>query len=245
MGLLLTNDDGIDSEGIHVLARELDRVADVVLSVPENERSGASHSVTLQAPVEYREIAGPGGIRGYVVRGTPVDCVRLAYETLEVPFDMVVSGINSGANVGINIHYSGTVAAAVEAAFLGLRGLAVSISTRRPENYETAARYAVELVRRMRECPRPLVVNLNVPDLPPGEVRGVRITRTAVTEEETLVSPNENSRKEVDECRHPGIVLDSRAIVAGYVSITPLQVDLTARDALDIVQGWELGAIER
>ncbi len=245
MRLLLTNDDGIDSEGIHVLARELSGIAEVVLSVPEGERSGASHSLTLRAPVEYRKTTNREGIEGYVVRGTPVDCIRLAYETLDLPFDMVVSGINSGANVGINIHYSGTVAAAIEAAFLGLSGLAVSISTRRPENYVTAARYAVQLVRHIQSCEVPIVVNLNVPDLPENEVRGVRITRTAITEEETLVTANENSCREVDECKDPGIVLDSRAVAAGYVSVTPLQVDLTARGFLDVLNGWELGTIER
>jgi len=241
--ILVTNDDGIDSQGIHILARELAGVADVFVCVPEDERSGASHSVTLGALVEYREIAGYDELRGYAVRGTPVDCVRVALETLDTPFDMIVSGINSGANVGINVHYSGTVAAALEAAFLGLSGLAVSISSRRPKNYETAARYAVETARWIQRCEERLVVNLNVPDLPAGEIKGVRVTRTASTEEETLVTADENSCREVDECEGAGIVLDSRALAAGYVSITPLHVDLTARDMLDLVKGWELDVI--
>lgn len=244
MRMLLTNDDGIDSEGVHVLARELSRVGEVVLSVPESERSGASHSITLSSPLEYRKVEYDG-FSGYVVRGTPADCVRLAYEGLEIPFDMVISGVNSGANVGINIHYSGTVAAALEAAFLGMSGLAVSISTRQPENYGTATAYAVKMVECMRGCRQALVVNLNVPDLPPEKIRGVRITQAGVTDKETFARANENSCREVDECRDPGIVLDSRAVSAGYVSVTPLQVDLTARGMMDLLQGWELGRVER
>ena len=237
--ILVTNDDGIDSEGIHILARGLLEVADVLLVAPQEEKSGVSHAITLGGPVQYRELDSRMGLPGYVVMGTPVDCVRFAFEIAEEPFDMIVSGINSGANVGINIHYSGTVAAALEAAIIGCAGLAVSISSRHPENYETAAALAADLVGRMHAYGEPVVLNLNVPDLPLAEIRGVRVTRTSLTEEETVLAIGENCLQEVGECEGGEYVLDSRAVAAGFVSVTPLQLDLTARDTLKVVRDWE------
>ncbi len=245
MRILLTNDDGVESEGIHILARELRQVADLLMAVPLVEKSGTSHGITLGRPVEYKELDPRTGIPGYVVSGTPVDCVRLAHEVFEEPFDLVVSGINAGANVGLNVHYSGTVAAAMEAAFLGRMGLAVSISTRRPRHFETAAVLAADLARRMLERGEPLVLNLNVPDLPLGEVRGVRVTRTSTTEEETALGISENSQPKVDECDDTKYVLDSRALRAGFVSVTPLELDMTACDKLKTIQAWGWQGIGR
>jgi 5'-nucleotidase len=230
--VLLTNDDGVDSPGIHILARELLEVADVLMVVPFAEKSGSSHSLTLGTPVEYEKLNLPAGIVGYVAKGTPVDCVHIARDALEEPFELVVSGINAGANVGLDIHYSGTVAAAMEAAFFGRMGLAVSISSRKPENFTTAAAYAADLARLMLERAQPLVLNLNVPDLPPEKIRGVRFTRTSITEEDTALAIRKNCLKEVDECDDEEFVLDSRAVAAGFVSVTALQLDLTDRDKL-------------
>jgi 5'-nucleotidase len=236
--ILLTNDDGVDSPGIHVLAERLAEKAEVLIVVPQEEKSGASHSLTLGAPVEYREFRSPSGIAGFVVKGTPVDCVRLAHDAFGEHFDMVVSGINAGANVGLNIHYSGTVAAALEAAFIGRIGLAVSISSRKPRHNDHAARLAADLAGRMLERGEKLVVNLNVPDLPPEEIRGVRITKTSLDEEETVLAMYAGQLKNDRECEGPEYVIDSRAVAAGFVSITPLQLDMTACGALENLRVW-------
>jgi 5'-nucleotidase len=236
--ILLTNDDGVDSPGIHVLGQHLVKRAEVLMVVPMEEKSGAGHSLTLGEPVEYREFRSPSGIPGFVVRGTPVDCVRLAHDTLDESFDMVVSGINAGANVGLNIHYSGTVAAALEAAFFGCMGLAVSISSRKPKNNVNAARFGAELAGRMLERGEKVVINLNVPDLPPEEVLGAMITSTSILEEETALGMFAGQLKNDREFEASEYVIDSRAVAAGYVSITPLQLDITARSVLGKLQAW-------
>jgi 5'-nucleotidase len=236
--ILLTNDDGVDSPGIHLLGERLKEKADVFMVVPLREKSGASHSLTLGAPVEYREYRNPSGIPGFLVEGTPVDCVRLAHDAFDEPFDFVVSGMNAGANVGLNIHYSGTVAAALEAGFLGRMGLAVSISSRKPRHGDNAARFAARLAGLMMERGEKVVVNLNVPDLPPDEVRGVRITRMSVTEEETVLAMHPGNLKNDRECEDSEYVIDSRAVAAGFVSVTPLQLDITARFLLEDLRAW-------
>lgn len=239
MKVLLTNDDGIESPGIVALGRELLKVADVLLVAPEHEKSGTSHAITLRDPVEYKAFGECDGLAGYVVKGTPVDCVRLAVERLDIPFDLVVSGINAGANVGLNIHYSGTVAAALEAAFLGRKGLAVSVSSRAPGHLDCTASIAADLAAWMAQSEGPLVLNLNVPDLPREEIRGVRVTRNCTTEEETLLATNKNNNKILEECGEEDFVIDSGAVAAGFISVTPLQLDMTAYDRLEGLQAWE------
>lgn len=238
-GILLTNDDGVDSPDIHLLAKELLEVARITMVVPHEERSGASHSLTLGTAIEYEELDLPAGISGYAVRGTPVDCIHVARDGLKVPFDLVVSGINAGANVGLNIHYSGTVAAAMEAAFFNCSGLAVSIATRRPEHPGSAAFYATKIAGLILAQPEPVVLNLNVPDLPLEKIRGIRLTRTSLTEEETRLAIIENCLQKDDECDDEEFVLDSRAVAAGFVSITALQLDLTDRKRLETLREWE------
>jgi 5'-nucleotidase len=237
--ILLTNDDGVDSPGIHILARELFNVAQVFMVVPFEEKSGASHSLTLGTPVEYEKLDLPLNIPGYAVKGTPVDCVHIGRHTLDMPFNLVVSGINSGANLGLNIHYSGTVAAAMEAAFFGCKGLAVSIATRKPAHLESAAIFAAKLARLMLEHPEPMLLNLNVPDLPLKKIRGVRLTRTSLTEEETALAVVKKCIQEDDECDDEEFVLDSRAVAAGFVSISALRLDLTDRGRMKTLQAWE------
>jgi len=238
MRILLTNDDGIDSPGIHALAVALRDMADVVIFAPVEERSGASHSLTLGRPVGYRELDPGAGTPGFVIDGTPVDCVRLAVDAFNDPFDLVVSGINSGANVGLNVHYSGTVAAALEAAFIGRMGLAVSIATRNPRNLETAAMLGAEMAGLMLDAGEEMVLNLNVPDLPENGLRGTLVTRLSTSEEETALAMNSNCSENLCELEDGKTVIDSRAVASGYVSVTPLALDLTAYGRLDLIKGW-------
>ncbi len=244
MTILLTNDDGIESEGVHLLAQELCKIAPVLVVVPDRERSGQSHSLTIGSPVQYKKRHESDELCIYEAKATPADCVRLGLEKLDPSAGLVVSGINAGANVGLNIHYSGTVAAALEAAFGGRMGLAVSIASRAPKNFPGAASLAARLVRMMLESDDkpaepspPQVLNLNFPDLPPDRIRGILITREATTEKETALVANDSSVVP-DEFEADDIVLDSRAVAAGFASLTPLKIDLTDYGRLEALKRW-------
>ncbi len=177
MHFLISNDDGIDAKGIQVLSRRMDAIGAVTIVAPDQNRSGASNSLTLDSPIRIREISE----RTYRVTGTPSDCVHIALTgLLEKDPDIVISGINAGANLGDDVIYSGTVAAAMEGRFLGLPAIAVSlVFTERPEHYSTAAEAVALMVERLRKDPLPAdtILNINVPDLPWRKIRGFEVTR--------------------------------------------------------------------
>ena len=245
MHFLISNDDGIDAEGIQVLSHTMAGLGQVTIVAPDQNRSGASNSLTLDSPVRIRGIAE----RTYRVSGTPSDCVHIALTgLLEKDPDIVISGINSGANLGDDVIYSGTVAAAMEGRFLGLPAIAVSlVFDDRPENYETAARAVAMLVDRLRSDPLPAdtILNMNVPDRPWTEIEGLEVTRLGHRHRAEPVT------KMVDPRGRPmywigpagpgqdaGPGTDFDAVRRGYISITPLHVDLTRYQALDQVAGW-------
>jgi len=245
MHFLISNDDGIDAEGIQVLSHTMAGLGQVTIVAPDQNRSGASNSLTLDSPVRIREIAE----RTYRVSGTPSDCVHIALTgLLEKDPDIVISGINSGANLGDDVIYSGTVAAAMEGRFLGLPAIAVSlVFDDRPEHYETAARAVAMLVDRLRSDPLPAdtILNMNVPDRPWTEIEGLEVTRLGHRHRAEPVT------KMVDPRGRPmywigpagpgqdaGPGTDFDAVRRGYISITPLHVDLTRYQALDQVAGW-------
>lgn len=236
--ILVTNDDGYFSEGIDALARALESVGDVTVVAPASEQSATAHSLTLTRPLRVREIAP----RRYSVDGTPTDCVMLALtRILPQRPDIVVSGINHGANLGDDVTYSGTVAGAFEAAIFGLPGIAVSLVTREGD-FRPAADFAADLTRQvLREgLPKGTILNVNVP---PGDVRGVRFTRMgkAAAESEIIDGVDPRGKKyywigvqKLSWKDDPDS--DYGAIEDGLVSITPLRTDLTDFDLLETMR---------
>ncbi len=244
MRFLLSNDDGYFAPGIATLAMALGDEGEVMVCAPERDRSGASNSLTLDRPLTVR--TAPNGF--LYVNGTPTDCVHLAATGLmpEKP-DMVVSGINHGSNMGDDTVYSGTVAAATEGFLLGIPSLAVSLASRSPSHFETAAKVARDMVRRIKQSPLglPLLLNMNVPDLPYDEIKGIRVTRLGRRHKSASVVRSENPRGEtIWWVGAPGAAADAgegtdfHAVANGYVSITPLSIDLTAYQQLDLVSSW-------
>jgi 5'-nucleotidase len=247
MRILISNDDGYQAPGIRALAAALSEHGEVTVVAPDRDRSGASNSLTLDSPI--RAVTLPNGFIG--VDGTPTDCVHLAITGLldEEP-DIVISGINAGANMGDDVLYSGTVAAAMEGRFLGLPAIAVSMASHQPRYYETAARVACELLLRLCRDPLPAdtILNVNVPDLPYEQLSGFEATRLGHRHKAEPVIRAQDPRGRsiywvgpagAEQDAGPGT--DFHAVRQGYVSITPIQVDLTRYDALNKVAGWLAG----
>jgi 5'-nucleotidase len=245
--ILVSNDDGYRAEGLQCLADALRPLAEVTVVAPDRNRSGASNSLTLDVPLRVF----PYGERMYYVNGTPTDCVHLAISGLfDFQHDMVVSGINDGANLGDDVLYSGTVAAAVEGRFLGLPTMAVSLVVSNGRYFDTAARVAAELVMRLARSPlhASMILNVNVPDVPYEHLRGLKSTRLGHRHRsESVVRTRDPRGRSVywvgpaGEGADAGEGTDFAAIADGYVSVTPLQVDLTRHSALSDVDEWLRG----
>ena len=244
MRILLSNDDGYFSPGIECLARALEQVAEITVVAPERDRSGASNSLTLDRPLSLRRTAN--GF--YHVNGTPTDCVHLAVTgMLDVLPDMVVSGINNGANMGDDTIYSGTVAAATEGFLLGVPSIAVSLCSRAAAHYETAAQVALELVQMVlrQQSREPLLLNVNVPDIPYADLRGKVVTRLGKRHKAESVVRMVTPRNETvywvgaaGEAQDAGEGTDFHAVSQNQVSITPLQIDLTHNAQLPLISNW-------
>lgn len=245
--ILVSNDDGYRAPGISHLAEALEGVGEVVVVAPERDRSGASNSLTLDYPLRVEAVAD----NWYRVEGTPTDCVHLAITGLlaDIP-DMVVSGINAGSNMGDDVLYSGTVAAAVEGRSLGRPAIAVSLAAHRPRHYATAAQVARLLVQRLEADPLPAdtILNVNVPDRPWSELAGFEATRLGQRHRAEGVIRAEDPRGvpiywigPPGEAQDDGPGTDFAAVARGFVSITPIQVDLTRYQALEQVAGWVQG----
>ncbi|HHW76500.1 MAG TPA: 5'/3'-nucleotidase SurE [Xanthomonadaceae bacterium] len=244
MQILVSNDDGYQAPGLLHLVTALSELAEITVVAPDRDRSGASNSLSLKNPLYVTR--HDNGV--YSVEGTPTDCVHVAITgLLEQEPDMVVSGINAGANLGDDVIYSGTVAAAMEGRFLGLPAIAISQASFHPEHFDTAARVAVWLVRRLRERPLPpdTILNVNVPDLPWDRLAGFRATRLGHRHKSEPVIKSIDPRGRPiywvgpagpEQDAGPGT--DFHAVRADHVSITPLQVDLTRHGALDSLTEW-------
>lgn len=245
MHFLISNDDGIEARGIQVLSERMRKLGKVIIVAPDKNCSGASNSLTLDSPIRIREL----GDDRFRVRGTPTDCVHIALTgLLEKDPDIVVSGINSGANLGDDVIYSGTVAAAMEGRFLGLPAIAVSlVFDDRPVHYETAAEAVALLVDRLRQDPLPAdtILNINVPDLPWEDVQGFEVTRLGYRHRAEPMSRMTDPRGRpmywigpagAGQDAGPGTDFD--AIRRGFISVTPIHVDLTRYQALEQVSGW-------
>ena len=243
MKILVSNDDGVHADGIRILSEALRQIADVVVVAPDRNHSGASHSLTLENPLRLESMAHNGFI---AVKGTPTDCVHLAVNALLSPLpDMVVSGINHGANLGDDVIYSGTVAAATEGRHLGLPAMAVSLVG--SKHFASAAHYACRLVQGLMRSPLPAdqILNVNVPDLPLAQIKGIRVTRLGCRHPaETVIVEQDPRGRPIYWIGPPGASQDAgegtdfAAVEAGYVSITPLQIDITAYRHMDGLQEW-------
>ncbi|TXH09171.1 MAG: 5'/3'-nucleotidase SurE, partial [Gammaproteobacteria bacterium] len=244
MRILLSNDDGYFAPGIDHLARVLADLGEITVVAPERDRSGASNSLTLDRPLSLRRTAN--GF--YHVNGTPTDCVHLAVTgMLDTLPDMVVSGINHGANMGDDTIYSGTVAAATEGYLLGVPAIAVSLVGKSGTHFATAAHVAHQLVQRYLANPvkEPMLLNVNVPDIPLAELKGIRVTRLGRRHKAEPVVKATTPRGETvywvgaaGEAADAGEGTDFHAVTSNYASVTPLQIDLTHSAQLAMIQDW-------
>ncbi|HEY7788379.1 MAG TPA: 5'/3'-nucleotidase SurE, partial [Casimicrobiaceae bacterium] len=243
MRILLSNDDGYFAPGLEHLAKALAAHADLTVVAPERDRSGASNSLTLDRPLMVRR--APNGF--LFVNGTPTDCVHLAVTGLldHLP-DMVISGINLGANMGDDTIYSGTVAAATEGYLLGIPSIAISLTSKTARHFETAAQIAVDLVHLHEQKESKVwLLNVNVPDIAHDELAGIAVTRLGRRHKAEDIVRAENPRGETvywvgaaGPAADSGEGTDFRAIAERYVSVTPLQIDLTNRDETQAVDAW-------
>lgn len=246
MKILITNDDGIFAPALQSLKRELEPLGKVVIVAPDRNQSATSHSLTLHRPFRIQD----HGDDVYSVDGTPTDCVVAAwYGLVQEPPDLVVSGINHGPNMGEDVFYSGTVAAAIEGSLQGANAIAASLVTKELTDYAEPARFVGKLARMVieRGLPRRGLLNVNIPHRPWAEVRGVRITRLGNrVYRDTLVRKVDPRGREYfwigGEEPIWGLEegTDFHAVKEGYVSVTPLRLDLTDRSALDALRQWDL-----
>lgn len=248
MDILISNDDGYLAPGINVLAEELQKIANKVTVVaPERNRSASSSSLTLENPLRSTKVSK----NVYYLNGTPTDCVHIAITgMLEKEPDMVVSGINFGANLGDDVIYSGTVAAAIEGRFLGLPAIAVSLIGWEGKHYETAASVTREIIEQLRKHPLPVdtILNINVPDVSRDQIKGFQATRLGNRHKaEPAIKDNDPRGKALfwigpagaEQDAGPGT--DFYAVKQGYVSITPIHVDLTQHQVLPAISQWVEG----
>ena len=244
MLILLSNDDGYFAPGLNILAEHISKIADIIVVAPERNRSGASNSLTLDRPLTVRKASN--GF--YYLNGTPTDCVHLAVTGLieEVP-DMIISGINDGANMGDDTLYSGTVAAAMEGYLLGIPSFAVSMSQHNATHFETAAKVIVELIEhyKAKTFPAPILMNVNVPDVPYAELKGKVVTRLGKRHKAEPVIKSTSPRGDTLYWVGPaglaadaGVGTDFYAVANNQVSLTPLQADLTHHQQLDALKNW-------
>jgi 5'-nucleotidase len=250
MKILISNDDGYRAEGLTALTESLASLAEVTVVAPDRNRSGASNSLTLDIPLRVSTF---GTNRYVVLNGTPTDCVHLAISGLfDYDHDMVVSGINDGANLGDDVLYSGTVAAAIEGRYLGLPALALSLVVEREsgQHFATAARVATEMVLRLQRLPlhAATILNINVPDLPYEQLKGYAVTRLGFRHRAERIVPTLDPRGRpvywvgpAGAGQDTGEGTDFHAVANGMVSVTPLQIDLTRHSMLEDLRGWLAG----
>ncbi len=251
MRILLTNDDGVHAPGLLALKRALEAVADVIVVAPDRPRSASGHSITLHKPLRITQVDLIGGGTGWASNGTPSDCVTLGFDVvMEGRADLVFSGINAGPNLGWDLTYSGTVSAAMEGAILGVPAVAISIAGDQPPfEYDTAAAFAVKLTRAILEHGLEpwTLLNVNVPAIPKERIAGVAITHQGRTQYVDRIDRRTDpwgrpyywlcgNLKEDDP--DPGS--DVHAVLNGYISVTPVHLDLTAHHLIDGLQRWAL-----
>lgn len=250
MRILLTNDDGIDSEGLHALRKTLSSVAEIVVIAPDHNWSAAGHTKTMHKPLRVTKVNLPDGETAYSSDGTPSDCVALGMLGVAGPRpDLVVSGINKGANLGGDITYSGTVAAAMEATVNGIPGIAISLGAYREWRFDAAAEFGARVAQRILQngLEPDVLLNVNVPNTAREEIRGVQVTRLGKRiYQDKLIErqdPFGRSYYWIGGDEPTGDALEGTdiwALASGYISVTPIHLDLTNYALIDQVKSWNL-----
>ena len=243
---MLTNDDGIYAKGLSSLYEEISQEAECLIVAPEIEQSAVGHAITISRPLMVRRATKNGSFLGYAVLGTPADCVKIGIKELaEKPVDLVVSGINRGSNAGINVIYSGTVSAATEALILGIPAIAISLDTHKEADFTYAAKFARKMVQLIMNNPiiQSSAINVNIPCIPAEQIKGLCVVRQGksniIETFEKRVDPRENTYYWISAgCASASDAKDTdvAALAAGYITITPLQYDLTRYDLMDTLQ---------
>jgi len=234
MHILLTNDDGILAPGIAAIYKELVTIADVTVAAPSMPKSGASHSISLD-PLTCTKVDIAGRFSGYSVEGSPADCVKLAAKELITDhIDLVVSGINYGANVGLHVYYSGTVAAAMEAAFYGIPSIALSAAFEENLDIDQAAKYCLEVIKKLLPLEKSDVVNVNIPMLSKGKPKGVKVVPQSISgyHEEYLTRSDDKGQtlyvyNSGDHRDHQSAQTDTTALTEGFITVTALHFNMT------------------
>jgi 5'-nucleotidase len=251
MAILITNDDGIYAEGLSTLNTKLRKVAETVIVAPSTEKSGVAHGVTIGCPIAVEKVVLDGQT-AYAVDGTPVDCVKIAVKGMGIERpELVFSGINAGSNVGIDVIYSGTVSAAVEAAIMGIPAVAVSLDAGESPGFTYAAKFATELAAGLLEdpfLPPHVLLNVNVPNVPEDQIKGVAITRQSSScygesFERRDVSPDKTFftlSGKLSDLSEP-LDFDVTALSNHYISITPIHFDLTHHPSIDALLRRKFG----
>ena len=250
MNILITNDDGIHSEALWLLNDCLSRDHTVTVVAPDRERSAVSHAITLQRPLRANPVTLNNHGTGFSVNGTPADCVKLALLDLMDPIpDLVVAGINPGVNLGVNINYSGTVAAAREAALGGVAAISVSAAGRSTRRYNEAAELVCRLVDQVNHhgLPYGTFLNINIPDLAPGDISGIVFSRQGIQRFEESVEKRMDPRHRPYYWQGPDQQtfenspdVDGTALEETYISITPIKCDTTDYDVLEKMHDWKI-----
>lgn len=250
MNILLTNDDGIFAPGIRALRKELGRLGKVTVIAPALEQSGVGHSITLLTPLVVKAVEDEDGSPlGYHVEGSPADCVKLAIlELMDRPPDLIVSGINSGANAGINVLYSGTVAAAIEGAFFKITSVAVSLELAEHFDYPHAAKDAVKVIERIlaNKPTAGSLFNVNIPAYARGNPRGTRVVPMGIARHGEGFERRQDPRGRTyywltyaPPYEFEGESSDISSLAEGYITVTPLHFDMTRHDQLATLRGWD------
>ncbi|RLB32832.1 MAG: 5'/3'-nucleotidase SurE [Deltaproteobacteria bacterium] len=250
MKILLTNDDGIHAPGLMALYQELRHDFEVQVVAPDSEMSAVGHAITLSSPLWVKPVYKNGDFFGFGVKGTPADCVKIAVqELLESPPDIIISGINPGANVGVNVLYSGTVSAATEGAFLGIKSAAISLDARQHPDFRFAARFSRQIISFMQEngLRDGMALNVNIPALPADQIKGISIERQGVSRFRERFEKRVDPRGNVyywlaEEMPVNGRLADpdARALQQGKITITPISYDLTCMEEVERLRSCPL-----
>lgn len=251
--ILVSNDDGISAPGIQALAREMKKLGTVTVVAPHKQQSAVGHAITMNDPLRINKFIMNGKFFGYAVEGTPADCVKLAVRSLlDVKPDLVVSGVNHGSNTAINVIYSGTVSAATEGTILGIPSIAFSLTTYDEPDFGFAARFARKLAALVlrKGLPEGVLLNVNIPPVKEEKIRGVKVTRQGKTRwDDTFELRTDPSNKEyywlmgkMEVIEHHEDT-DQIAIMNDYVSITPIQYDLTDYKMVKEMERWPVNGL--
>ncbi len=246
--ILVTNDDGIFAPGIYALWEAMQEIGEVTIVAPDTEKSAVGHAITITDPIRVQQIHRRNGFEGFAVKGTPADCVKIAGRSLmKTPPDIVVSGINSGANVGSNIIYSGTVSAATEGTILGIPSVAISLNSIKGGDMTASQKVAKIVVKKVLEngLPQGILLNVNVPNIPLDNIKGYRITKQGKLVFKDRFEKREDPRGKFYYWMKGEIINDTNsdtdgfAIQNDYISITPIHYQLTEESFLKTLKSWE------